>query len=698
VIRPRAIPNFLRRHLNESLYSGGYFIALTAFIPAALGYIFWVLVARLMNGEQVGIASTLLSVTAFLTLLSGLDLGTVLIRYLPLESAPTRLINTAIWLRAGFAVIASVIFLIGLPLWSPAQLFLSESLLAALLFVVANILQSINEFVVHIFVAIRQSRLAMLKNAYVALVRFPLVVIAVLCVQGFDGVGVYATVVLGVLLVLVFVLWRMLPVASLGYRFGLEFDLSQVRKLVRFSTVNFVAELALQTPLLLLPVIIANQLGNEESGIAYVVMMISSLVAILPQGMARSLLSEGSRSQSRLRLNIIRVLALSILLELVFIASILLCGRLLLSVTFGSMYASHGMGFLMLSTASVVPMTVVLVYFSLQRIRNHVAALALVGGSVCAASLIAIVLLTPTYKLTGVGIGLLVGQLVGAVLALPSLGAVLQAPHQQPRQPTEYSSNHKTMSVILDEQLADLPSGAWILDVGCGAGSLVDPIRQTANNTAQLIGIDIDAAALRVAREQNHGEKCSFVQYNGYDIPLPRESVDFIVAQEVIEHIPNVPRFLSALANVLKPGGLCLITTPNGERQPLTPASHPDHVKHYRPDELSELARAHGFEVGDAYYRYHFFSGFFDRLLLAIGRHALQTYEVQPHMTVVDDPNRHVLLHIYDRWIDPVITVIEQAEFRFMRRVPAPAQVCILRKVGTAEAERHDYVLDSLTV
>src|SRR5260221_13045210 len=90
----RTLAFYTRLHFSQALYSNGYFILLAALIPAALGYVFWGIVARLLNVEQVGIASTLISVTAFLTLLSGFDLGTLLIRHIPQNAHPLHLINT----------------------------------------------------------------------------------------------------------------------------------------------------------------------------------------------------------------------------------------------------------------------------------------------------------------------------------------------------------------------------------------------------------------------------------------------------------------------------------------------------------------------------------------------------------------------------------------------------------------------------
>jgi SAM-dependent methyltransferase len=46
-------------------------------------------------------------------------------------------------------------------------------------------------------------------------------------------------------------------------------------------------------------------------------------------------------------------------------------------------------------------------------------------------------------------------------------------------------------------------------------------------------------------------------------LPFRAEVFDLVMMLEVIEHIPNIPRALSEIARVLKPGGIAIVTTPN---------------------------------------------------------------------------------------------------------------------------------------
>jgi 2-polyprenyl-3-methyl-5-hydroxy-6-metoxy-1,4-benzoquinol methylase len=45
-------------------------------------------------------------------------------------------------------------------------------------------------------------------------------------------------------------------------------------------------------------------------------------------------------------------------------------------------------------------------------------------------------------------------------------------------------------------------------------------------------------------------------------LPFASQSFDIILAFELIEHIPSVDRFAAEVARLLRPGGVCLVSTP----------------------------------------------------------------------------------------------------------------------------------------
>jgi SAM-dependent methyltransferase len=69
-------------------------------------------------------------------------------------------------------------------------------------------------------------------------------------------------------------------------------------------------------------------------------------------------------------------------------------------------------------------------------------------------------------------------------------------------------------------------------------------------------------------------------------------SFDCVLAVEVMEHVDADAAFVSEVRRVLKPGGVFLMTTPNGDSVANT---NPDHKRHYTREQLRQLlARSFG--------------------------------------------------------------------------------------------------------
>jgi len=78
---------------------------------------------------------------------------------------------------------------------------------------------------------------------------------------------------------------------------------------------------------------------------------------------------------------------------------------------------------------------------------------------------------------------------------------------------------------------------------------------------------------------------------------------DVLTAFEVIEHLYEPRKFLEQCARLLKPGGLLVMTCPNGQGFDIAElgaeslAVDPEHLNLFNPHSLAQLARAGGFEV-----------------------------------------------------------------------------------------------------
>ena len=104
--------------------------------------------------------------------------------------------------------------------------------------------------------------------------------------------------------------------------------------------------------------------------------------------------------------------------------------------------------------------------------------------------------------------------------------------------------------------------GLRILDVGCGAGLMCEPL---ASRGAQVVGID--AAAKNIAAARLHAA-AGGLQVD-YRVGEPQaalrdgESFDVLLLLEVVEHVDDVPAFVRGAAAHLAPGGLLLASTIN---------------------------------------------------------------------------------------------------------------------------------------
>jgi 2-polyprenyl-3-methyl-5-hydroxy-6-metoxy-1,4-benzoquinol methylase len=95
-----------------------------------------------------------------------------------------------------------------------------------------------------------------------------------------------------------------------------------------------------------------------------------------------------------------------------------------------------------------------------------------------------------------------------------------------------------------------------ILDVGCGNGSFVDAALEQG---FKVQGIELSKLAVEVALDFNLPVRLLDFFSNEIDYC----SFDAITFFEVLEHLPNPIQFLLRAEEVVKPGGLIYLTTPN---------------------------------------------------------------------------------------------------------------------------------------
>jgi SAM-dependent methyltransferase len=145
---------------------------------------------------------------------------------------------------------------------------------------------------------------------------------------------------------------------------------------------------------------------------------------------------------------------------------------------------------------------------------------------------------------------------------------------------------HETAYVLAGRALRD--TGAErILDVGCGEGygaamiSAMGWVHALEHDPATAVHAAWTYPGLRV------------IQADACVLPYRPLSFDAVLAMQVLEHLVCADRFLGRVVEILRPGGVLLLSTPN--RETFSPHGQPNpfHVYEYTAEELEALLRVH---------------------------------------------------------------------------------------------------------
>lgn len=102
-----------------------------------------------------------------------------------------------------------------------------------------------------------------------------------------------------------------------------------------------------------------------------------------------------------------------------------------------------------------------------------------------------------------------------------------------------------------------------ILDIGCGNGWAAGMLIPKGK---RIISLDVSSVnAINAYKNTPHSDHAALIA-DVYNIPLRKQSIDCIIASEIMEHLSDPGDFISGLSTLLKPGGKLIITTPYNEK------------------------------------------------------------------------------------------------------------------------------------
>jgi 2-polyprenyl-6-hydroxyphenyl methylase/3-demethylubiquinone-9 3-methyltransferase len=150
-----------------------------------------------------------------------------------------------------------------------------------------------------------------------------------------------------------------------------------------------------------------------------------------------------------------------------------------------------------------------------------------------------------------------------------------------------------------------------ILDIGCGAGLLSEPLARIG---ATIVGADPAETNVKMAtaHARQSGLEIDYRATTAEDLADAGERFDIVLAMEVVEHVADMPLFVRRCAEMVRPGGLMVVATINRTLKSfalaivgaeyilgLLPRGTHHWDKLVRPDELEAALGHNGLQVVD---------------------------------------------------------------------------------------------------
>jgi O-antigen/teichoic acid export membrane protein len=406
-INPKTIYTLI---MTDPLYKNSIFNMSSTFILGGLGFVFWIIIARLYKPEMVGVATTLISIMTLLNGFTVMGLNSSLNRYLPKSAHKNALINSSFLIVLINTLVVCGIFFLGLPVFSPQLVFIRSNLFYVISFCIFIIFCSWNSLVESAFMAFRSASNILIKNIIISVLKLILPFAFIV----FGAYGIFMStafaITLGVLTGLLMLLLNFKMKPSLSIQFSL------IKEILVYSFANYTAIFMFYMPSLVLPVIILNVLSARYAAYYYIASMIQSVLQIIPMAASQALLTEGSYNEAEMRRHVKK--AAMTILTILGPATIVvvLWGNTLLQF-FGKSYASEAFQFLQLYSASTIFTALILVANSILNVRHKIASLVIsnVVGSLLTLWLSYAFI---AYKLVGVGWGWMLGQVIAGLISV----------------------------------------------------------------------------------------------------------------------------------------------------------------------------------------------------------------------------------------------------------------------------------------
>ncbi|SNQ59947.1 MATE family efflux transporter [Candidatus Methanoperedens nitratireducens] len=189
-----------------------------------------------------------------------------------------------------------------------------------------------------------------------------------------------------------------------------------IKSMAGYSAGNYLSDIFLSLPRLMLPIMIVNLVSTESTGFFYIAMMIAGLLYGIPQAISNSLLAESSDSGD-LWLNVKKSIKLNAALLLPGILIFVFFGKFVLNL-FNPTYAVNSSTTLIILAAASLPMSLNIIFTTVRNAQKRVLSVVKINAAIAIITLAFALPLVRSIGIEGAAIAYLAANTLAAIFVV----------------------------------------------------------------------------------------------------------------------------------------------------------------------------------------------------------------------------------------------------------------------------------------
>jgi adenylyl-sulfate kinase len=403
---------------GDSLLRNTAYLMGTGVATAGLGYLFWIVAAHTYSTYDVGLGSALISAMSLASTLATVGIGSTLVQTLPRRETGHA---WSVTLNAGLAtsilagVLTGLIMVAVLPIFSNQFAMVDHTAGYAFALIAGVPLMTVSAVLDQAFVAERAANHMLVRNAAMAILKIPLLVLPVVLLPRLGALGILLSGVVAMAVVLIGGLLLLIPRLGRGYCLAVRGMVGQVRSMLSSLALHHFINIGGALSQYLLPVFVALRLSPTDNAYFYTTGKLGAFFFMVSSAVALSLFAEGSHARDDLRR---KVRSSAVISSVLLCPAMLVCffgGRYILLV-FGPSYAQHGVLLLRIYVVAAVPDAITNLYVSVLRVQRRLGFAVLLQLGMAGLTWIVAWILLPVLGIAAVGWAFLIAQTTGSLV------------------------------------------------------------------------------------------------------------------------------------------------------------------------------------------------------------------------------------------------------------------------------------------